>query len=79
MRMDLKGTLLAAGILATALSVACEEPAPVAAPPPEVYVTSVVQKDVPVYLELVGQTEGFQDVDIRARVESLIAELVPAA
>ena len=32
----------------------------------------MVQKDVPVYLELVGQTKGFQDVDIRARVEGFL-------
>jgi membrane fusion protein (multidrug efflux system) len=37
-----------------------------------VYTTAVVQKDVPVYLELVGQAEGFQDVDIRARVEGFL-------
>ena len=36
------------------------------------YVTAVVQQDVPVYLELVGQTAGFQDVDIRARVEGFL-------
>jgi membrane fusion protein (multidrug efflux system) len=35
-------------------------------------VTTVVQKDVPIYLELVGQTEGFQDVDVRARVEGFL-------
>jgi membrane fusion protein (multidrug efflux system) len=35
-------------------------------------VTDVVQRDVPVYLELVGQTAGFQDVDIRARVEGFL-------
>src|SRR4029450_9454825 len=51
---------------------ACEKPAPVAAPPTEVYVADVVQKDVPVYLELVGQTVGFQDVEIRARVEGFL-------
>ena len=41
-------------------------------PPPEVYVAPVIQQDVPVYLELVGQTEGFQDVEIRARVEGFL-------
>jgi membrane fusion protein (multidrug efflux system) len=41
-------------------------------PPPEVYVAPVVQKDVPEYLELVGQTDGYQDVDIRARVEGFL-------
>jgi membrane fusion protein, multidrug efflux system len=54
-------------------SVACEKAAPPAPPPPpEVYTTAVVQKDVPVYLELVGQAEGYQDVDIRARVEGFL-------
>jgi membrane fusion protein (multidrug efflux system) len=37
-----------------------------------VFVTNVVQRDVPEYLELVGQTQGFQDVDIRARVEGFL-------
>ena len=66
------GPMLVALMMAAGLSVACEKPAPAAAPPTEVYVTDVVQKDVPVYLELVGQTKGFQDVDIRARVEGFL-------
>jgi membrane fusion protein (multidrug efflux system) len=57
---------------AAALSTACEKPLAVAPPPPEVYVATVVQQDVPVYLDLVGQTQGSQDVDIRARVEGFI-------
>jgi membrane fusion protein (multidrug efflux system) len=35
-------------------------------------VTPVIQKDVPTYLDLVGQTEGIQDVDVRARVEGFL-------
>jgi membrane fusion protein (multidrug efflux system) len=35
-------------------------------------VAPVTQKDVPVYLELVGQTVGYQDVEIRARVEGIL-------
>jgi membrane fusion protein (multidrug efflux system) len=65
-------TILGAVVTATVLCGACEKPAPVAAPPVEVYVADVVQKDVPVYLELVGQTVGFQDVEIRARVEGFL-------
>jgi len=72
MESDIKRMVLAAGAVAAALNLACEKPAPPAPPPPEVYVTAVIQKDVPVYLELVGQTEGFQDVDIRARVEGFL-------
>ncbi len=40
--------------------------------PPEVYVATVVEQDVPEYLNLVGQTDGYQDVDIRARVEGFL-------
>jgi membrane fusion protein, multidrug efflux system len=54
------------------LGAACEQPAAIQAPPPEVYVTEVVQQDVPVYLELVGQTAGFQDTELRARVEGFL-------
>jgi len=63
---------MAAVSIAAALTVGCEQPEAPPPPPPEVYVTDVVQKDVPVYLELVGQTMGFQDVDIRARVEGFL-------
>jgi membrane fusion protein (multidrug efflux system) len=68
-------SMLVAVTMAAALSTACEKPAAVAPPPPEVYVATVVQQDVPVYLELVGQTQGFQDVDIRARVEGFLETL----
>jgi membrane fusion protein (multidrug efflux system) len=65
--------LLMMALAAVAAGVACgREPEKKASPPPEVYVAPVVQKDVPEYLELVGQTEGFQDVDIRARVEGFL-------
>jgi len=64
--------MLVAVAMAATLSTACEKPVAVVPPPPEVYVTPVVQQDVPVYLDLVGQTQGFQDVDIRARVEGFL-------
>jgi membrane fusion protein (multidrug efflux system) len=35
-------------------------------------VARVVQQDVPVYLDLVGDTRGFQDVEIRSRVEGYL-------
>ena len=72
MGSNMRRAMLAAGLVAIVSSVACETPAPPPPPPPEVYTTAVVQKDVPVYLELVGQAEGFQDVDIRARVEGFL-------
>jgi len=62
-----------AAALAATLAAACEkqEAAP-PPPPPDVYVADVIQKDVPVYLDLVGQTMGYQDVEIRARVEGFL-------
>src|SRR5262245_32954760 len=65
-------TMLVALAVVTALSAACAKPAAAPAPPPEVYVTTVIQQDVPVYLDLVGQTQGYQDIDIRARVEGFL-------
>ncbi len=58
------------GLVAIAVA-GCKKEAPAGAPP-EVYVADVVQRDVPVYMELVGQTRGFQDVEIRARVEGYL-------
>ena len=66
-------TVLLAPALAAALALAAcgKKEAPKAATP-EVYVTQVVAKDVPVPLEVVGQTKGSQDVEIRARVEGYL-------
>jgi membrane fusion protein, multidrug efflux system len=64
-------TLALCGLTALALSGCGKKEAPAGAPP-EVYVVDVVQKDVPVYMELVGQTRGSQDVEIRARVEGYL-------
>jgi membrane fusion protein (multidrug efflux system) len=72
MALEARKTTLAAVAAAAALGIGCEQPAPVAPPPPEVYVTQVIQRDVPEYVELVGQTQGFQDVEIRARVEGYL-------
>jgi membrane fusion protein (multidrug efflux system) len=62
--------------LTLAVTIACskKEPPP-PPPPPEVQVTEVVQKDVPIYIELVGATLGSEDVEIRARVEGYLASV----
>ena len=69
----MRNTILGVVTIAAALASGCKkkEQAP-PPPPPEVYVVPVVQRDVPVYLDLVGQTQGFQDVEIRARVEGFL-------
>src|SRR5262245_23499677 len=65
-------SVLAVIVTALPMWTACKEPVQATPPPPEVYVTEVVKKDVPTYLEIVGQTAGFQDVEIRARVEGFL-------
>jgi membrane fusion protein (multidrug efflux system) len=45
------------------------------APPPEVPVAAVVQADVPLGMELVGQLSGSEDVQIRARVEGYLRSI----
>ncbi len=75
MRAPVSKTGIAAAAMAAVLSAACEKPVAAPAPPIEVYVADVIQKDVPVYLELVGQTLGFQDAEIRARVEGFLESM----
>lgn len=68
----MKAAAPAAVALLALIGTGCDQPAPAAPPPPEVYVTNVVRQDVPVYLELVGQTAGYQDTELRARVEGFL-------
>lgn len=63
--------LLAPSFAALALT-ACGKKEAVKLPAPEVYVTKAVAKDVPVGMELIGQTAGSKDVEIRARVEGYL-------
>lgn len=66
----------ASAIFVLAFMAACQEaPPPAAPPPPEVYLAAAIQQDVPVYLELVGQAKGSQDVEIRARVEGFLEKV----
>jgi len=66
----------AAALAVSLLGAACEKKqAAVAPPPPEVGVSEIVRRDVPVVMELVGQTKGAEDVDIRARVEGFLDEV----
>ncbi len=52
--------------------VACQEKAQKVAPPPDIPVVKVLQKDVPVYKEFVGQVYGKYDIPIRARVSGFL-------
>ena len=73
------GSTLFAAALVLFVSLAaitgCSKEAPPPPPPPEVTVAEVVQKDVPIYIELVGSTLGSEDVEIRARVEGYLTSV----
>jgi membrane fusion protein (multidrug efflux system) len=59
-----------------AAGVGCsKKEAPPPPPPPEVQVAEVVQKDVPIYIELVGSTLGSEDIEIRPRVEGYLVSM----
>src|SRR5262252_477859 len=58
-----------------ALGVACSKTEAPPPPPPEVQVAEVIQKDVPIYVELVGSTLGSEDIEIRARVEGYLVSI----
>jgi membrane fusion protein (multidrug efflux system) len=63
--------LLGAAALGIALN-ACSKPPPPPPPPPDVVVAEVVKKDVPVFQEWVGTTEGNISAQIRARVQGYL-------
>jgi membrane fusion protein, multidrug efflux system len=66
--------ILIAGFL-VATAVACSKKEAPPPPPAEVLVAEVVQKDVPIYIELVGSTLGSEDVEIRSRVEGYLVSI----
>src|SRR5215831_13683513 len=61
--------------LAASLAFAACEPKKEEAPPPpppEIKVSKVLERDVPVYVEAIGETRGNTEIEIRARVEGFI-------
>jgi len=62
-------TVLLVGAIVLA---ACEHKTAPQAPPPDVVVEDVIQKDVPIYVEWVGTTDGNINAQIRARVEGYL-------
>ena len=63
-----RGAALSGLSLCLLASSGCKKEEQAAPAPPEVKVVEVVQKDVPIYREWVGQTIGAVDIEIRARV-----------
>lgn len=59
-------------ILAILGGTGCKKAEPPAPPPPEVLVTPVLQKDVPIYTEWVGTTVGFVNAQVMPRVQGYL-------
>ena len=64
-------TLALSGLVAITTAGCSKKEAP-APPPTEVKVATVLQKDVPIYVEAIGQTRGSTEIEVRARVEGFI-------
>jgi membrane fusion protein (multidrug efflux system) len=65
--------ILASGwSLLAALGCNKEEAAKAPPPPPLVKVAEAVSRDVPIYVEAIGQTRGNEEIDISARVEGFL-------
>src|SRR3954466_7196689 len=62
---------LLAPLIAVALA-GCGKKAPPPPPPPEVLVTEVIQQDVPIYNEYVGQLDASVNATIEARVQGYL-------
>lgn len=69
-RLIAQGSLLAIAVFLARCSE--EAPPPPPPPPPEVNVATVLQKDVPIYVEAVGQTQGSTEIEVRAQVEGIL-------
>ena len=60
------------GIACLLIGFGCDQSPPPVPPPPEVLVTEVVQKDVPIQSEWVGTTVGFVNAQVMPRVEGYL-------
>lgn len=62
-------------VLLTALfaGIACGEKKVAAPPPPpEVTVATVLVRDIPIYVEAIGETRGSTEIEVRARIEGFL-------
>jgi membrane fusion protein (multidrug efflux system) len=59
----------------TLIAFGCSKPPPPAAQPPNVEVAEVIKRDVPIFVEAIGQTRGAEEVEVRARVQGFLESL----
>jgi membrane fusion protein, multidrug efflux system len=74
-RLSIRPAPIVVACLLIGTAIACSKKEVPPPPPPEVQVAEVVQKDVPIYIELVGATLGSEDVEIRSRVEGYLVSI----
>jgi membrane fusion protein (multidrug efflux system) len=55
-----------------AAAVGCAKKEPPPPPLPDVKVATVLQRDVPIFVEAIGQTRGSTEIEVRARVEGFL-------
>ncbi|HYV67608.1 MAG TPA: efflux RND transporter periplasmic adaptor subunit, partial [Myxococcales bacterium] len=67
--------LLAGLLTGAALVAACKKEAPPPPAIPEVSVSEVIQRDVPIGGELTATMKGYEDVELRARVEGYLKSI----
>jgi membrane fusion protein (multidrug efflux system) len=70
--MRFRGGWIFVAVICAALLPACTKPAATVAPPLEVPVVQVIQRDTPITAERVGQIYGAEDIEIRARVAGFL-------
>lgn len=68
-RRSLVPALLAAALAGAACAEKEAAPPP---PPPEVAVATVLQRDLPIYIEAIGETRGSTEIEVRARIEGFL-------
>src|SRR4030095_9152129 len=54
----------------------CKKPAPAATPPPIVQVLDLTTTNAPLHTEFIGQLDSPQNVEIRARVEAFVENIL---
>ena len=64
--------IVALSSLVAVAALGCGKKEAAAPPPPDVKVATVLQKDVPIYVDAIGQTRGSTEIEVRARVEGFI-------
>ena len=70
--MGIRSGWIVVAALGAGLMPGCSKPAATVAPPIEVPVVQVIQRDTPITAERVGQIYGAEDIEIRARVAGFL-------